>query len=155
MGSLAQGLGSVLAFPRPGDPRDVPSFRALPAPTRAEVEQAARRGRVHPDPLVAVSSVQWAQRRMAPRSAVARLAVILVAAASSAGLFADVPGVDGLMQWWRERRLARRILVAARRSPDYALEWERLTSSGAAVSWIEAERPAGEGGVARRRIGHA
>ena len=123
MGSSTQLLGRVYVFPVAAERRRVLPYAALPESTRADVAIAARSGRLHPDPMVAISSLDWARRRLTPRSGVARLAVIAVAAASSAGVFGDAPDADGLARWWRDRRLARRIVAAAERSGVELPEW--------------------------------
>ena len=114
----------VFVFPSaPGATRSVLGFGALPAPTRADVERAARRGRLHPDPMVATSSVEWARRCRARSLSLSKLALSAVGAAASAGLLGDAPEVEGLKAWWHDRRLAKRILAAAGRCEIPAPTW--------------------------------
>jgi hypothetical protein len=98
-------------------------WRELGAHRRREIARHARHGRQHPDPYVAAVARAWAAQTVpdAPGRQVPKVGSViawtgwaallgLVGAVLGDAAHALLPGGSD----WRERRLARRILIAAR-----------------------------------------
>ena len=126
------------------------SFTSLDRAAQGEVAALARRGQLHSDPVVAASSVAWANQITARRSRGGRIGGMAFSGALGiAGLFVSAlsyvpssgPNPAG---WIREERLAKRVLRAADATGYEAPEWVRVAASrGPRVSVAELARQSG------------
>lgn len=128
-----------------GGRRAVP-FSSLDPVARKEVKLAAARGELHPDPIVAASSIEWARSRLTKKATLRAVAVLAVGSTINAVAFHDAPDGAGLVELWRSRRLGRRIVRAAERAGVELPAWAFISSArGAKIPVSELVTRAGFG----------
>jgi hypothetical protein len=104
-------------------------FETLGASTRREVQLAAARGELHPDHVVAASSIEWARARLKMRAGAGAATGLALSTVINLFVFSDLPGGGGVAEWWRNRRLGKQILVIAERTGYQTPPWA-LVSGG-------------------------
>lgn len=96
-------------------PRRAVPFEQLPLAARDEVKWLAKRGSLHPDPMIAASSLDWAQRARRVRGRAGFAAALAVEATISIALN-DASGGVGWPERFAYRRTAKRLIRLAKRS---------------------------------------
>ena len=131
--------------------RTVP-FASLDAAKRSEVRRLARDGQLHPDPVIAASSVAWAYKMRSPRSRLGRIGGLAVSGALGvAGFFVSAldyvpsPGPD-VGGWVRQQRLTKRVVRAADATNYEPPDWVHIQEGrGPRMSVADLARQTGFG----------
>lgn len=129
-------------------------FDGLDPRVRNEVARLAARRILHPDPMVAASSVEWAYGVLTRRTRVRTLGRLGLSAAINLVAFGSLPDGDGLVGLWRRRRLGKRIVTAAERAGFRQATWALMpTARGPKIR--VADLAAGAGRVHKASDGRA